>query len=143
MIPMSINGWSEIDVLQHWGYELYDLLDHYTLRFLLTGLIESKCGQGYIRAFRAVRNRDSVHFDDVLVVSPWNVRGWTPIEAVEYVLSPASQAVYDYQFEIDNRLPEFSVSSEDLSVWMFETLEKEVPVNYESKYRLYTEVEST
>jgi len=73
-----------------------DAYDGYALRFLLTGMLVLK-GQGYIRAFRAVRTRNQVHFDDVLIVVPWNVQQWKPIEAIEYILSPHSQAVYDYQ----------------------------------------------
>ena len=63
IIPIVMEYWNTNDLMLHWGYETYDLIDGYALRFLLTGMLVLK-GQGYIRAFRAVRTCNQVHFDD-------------------------------------------------------------------------------
>lgn len=143
IIPIVMEYWNNKDLLLHWGYETYDLMDGYALRFLLTGMHVIK-GQGYIRAFRTVRTRNKVHFDDVLIVVPWEVRKWEPIEAIEYVFSSQFPTVYDYQFKLEGRIPEFSISHDELSNWNCEDIEKNpIAGNYESKYRLYAEQPST
>ncbi|WP_444885818.1 hypothetical protein [Microbulbifer sp. PSTR4-B] len=143
IIPIVMEYWNTRDLILHWGYETYDLLDGYALRFLLTGMHVLK-GQGYIRAFRTVRTRNKIHFDDVLIVAPWNVQQWEPIEALEYIVSPHTQTVYDYQFKLPDRIPEFFVTSDELSFWNNETIEKDpLAGTYEPKYKLYTEQQST
>ncbi|MFT4908656.1 MAG: hypothetical protein ACI978_002753 [Oleispira sp.] len=115
-IPLEMEQWSAKDLKEHWGTEIYGLLDGYYSTFLFLGMTIRK-EQGLLRAFRAVRIRDDIVFDEVLIVSPWKVRGWNPMDMLQRADSTASQTVYDYEYKSPQRLPEFSVSASDVRKW--------------------------
>lgn len=134
-ISMDLNYWNVNDLLLHWAYETYGLLDGYSLKFLFTGMIAPK-GQGYVRAFRTVRTRDYVHFDDVLIQSPWRIHSYNPKDIIDYLSSSKYQIVYDYNFGLDGRIPEFTISIDELEKWHHGKLEASIPKDYRSKYDL-------
>ena len=64
-IPMELDYWTVNDLLLHWAYESYCLLDGYSTKFLFTGMIQPG-SKNYIRAFRTLSTRNYIHFDDIL-----------------------------------------------------------------------------
>ncbi len=135
-IDFEITHWTTFDLLAHWGYEIYNLIDSYSIKLLYLSMTVNN-NQGYLRAFRTVRTIHQIHFDDVLFAVPWKLHSWNPMEAIEYANSPKGHARIDYSFDAPNRIPEFSVSHEELSHYLSEKLEKAVPVDYESSYKLW------
>jgi len=117
-------------------------LDGYALKLLFLSMIVER-EQGYLRALRAVRTRNRLHFDDVRISVPWKVRSWNPMESIEYALSSKGQSRIDYSFNSTDRIPEFSVSLEELAEFKFTNLEQTVPDNYESNFKLCYEKSST
>jgi len=140
-IPMALSYWNTNDLLLHWAYETYELLDGYGLKFLFTGMIQPQ-SLDYVRAFRVVRTRNYIHFDDVLIQSPWRVNSWNPKDIIDYLSSSSFQIVYDYQFGLEGRLPEFTISVEELEKWHHGKLEASIPEGYRSEYELSSNAKS-
>ena len=134
-IPLNLDYWNKNDLLLHWAYETYGLLDGYDIKLLFTGMIKPK-DQGYVRAFRTVRTRNFVHFDDVLIQSPWRVHSWNPKNIIDSISSIDYGILYDYQFGLEGRLPEFTICVEELEEWHHGKLEKTIPKDYKSNHEL-------
>ena len=145
VISTSMTHWGLNDLLSHWGYEVYDLLNGYEVYDLLNGYalkylflsMSVEKDQGHLRAFRAVRTRNLIVFDDLRVAVPWKVRSWNPMESIEYALSSEGQSRIDYSFNSADRIPEFSVSQEELAEFHFKKLEPAVPERYVSDFKLH------
>jgi len=134
-VSMDLKYWSINDLLNHWLFETHQLLDGYCTKLLFLDMVKPK-STNHIRALRAVRTTNCIHFDDVYIQSPWTVHSWNPKDIIDYISSNKYEIVYDYEHNLESRIPSFTIKAKELEDWHYGNLEESIPDDFESKFEL-------
>ena len=131
--PLIAEKWTDADFYHHWALESYSLAEDKAIAYLFTGM-RDRGSKRTARAFRVLRTRGSLLFDDVLVGAPlWS--GNSPDSLIEYANNPEYPIFNSYHCAFDekdetnfkeNRIPEFSVSMSELRDWLWGDLQKKM-----------------